>query len=1103
MILNVHGGTTQDEILDIFDRAEASVLQGNLSRIHVFLDEVNTCAYMGLIKEAICNRSLRGKPIHPAVQILAALNPYRLRQHQVSSGLVYRRQEAVKSQSEMENLVYRVHPIPRTLHEFVFDFGALSPDTEQLYIYAMVSARVPSHLSTCLKGITSMIAASHKYVREVEGEPSAVSLRDVKRTIDLIRWFDRCGFGTIANGSTSLQKVVPIVLAVCHVYMFRLPEKRSFFLSTLRIAVKHTKGAGECSELIEPGSIEQLLHNAQQRVVSKLVIEAGIAMNAALKENIYVTIVCILHRIPIFVVGKPGSSKTLTMQVISYNLQGDQSPSPYWRKFPSVYIFSYQCSPLSTAARIQHQYNMACNYQSSAHNTVTVLLLDEVGLAEHSPDMPLKVLHSILVDPKVSVVGLSNWTLDPAKMNRAICLQRTTPQQDEIQQTGWVISAGGPAGSTDAAPARLVRTPSGLSKTMPWLQPVAKAYHMVYTSQEGREYIGMRDYYQLVKQLLRDPDLDTDDPASCKSFSERLVFALCRNFGGLAELRQRVLDVFSNECQDTVNSGLVGEPIVVEPPGVRDLISANMVDFNARHLMILTQASAALGLLVGSGLLDPNHSSVLIGSHFEHDLSELQLVQQINKVKLAMAAGSTVVLLNHDNIYEALYDVLNQRYVTQTTVSGTRRMLRLAIGHQSQLCPVEPGFKIIAIVEEDHARDDLDLPLLNRFEKQLLLPTHLLAENQQQLLSTMINWVEIVAHEAGVKNAATVFPGLHSGTLSMLILTITSYDDALVSEDSLDKAQRTMLHMAAPVAVYHSPTLAALDNEQDVGYFEAHNNIISAVHWHRSVTPEAPLLILTHSPVSHLSAETVAEHFERAQLVRLADLTSESQLSFFAETLYTDGQAAYDTLVVQCDPALTAQPLIDHARYTFVQQLISSPCRGSRQLIFLIHLPPSRSGDTSRRYVVDVQAPWNYMFVDDLRVSDTNTPVDQLLQMTLPEILSSGSVDLEQMLCANLTSAVALCASSIMASLKGGSASLSRVHNLHNLLLTDQDFRQLICSMCMHLLTFACSEVRGPLQLHMQLACTEAACGSLRQSLHAAFETLVCGHLLERLPMQF
>lgn len=47
-------------------------------------------------------------------------------------------------------------------------------------------------------------------------------------------------------------------------------------------------------------------------------------------------------------------------------------------------------------------------------------------------------------------------------------------------------------------------------------------------------------------------------------------------------------------------------------------------------------------------------------------------------------------------------------------------MLRLALGPRSQLCSVEPGFKLIVIVPQLQAYDSLDLPLLNRFEKQVL-----------------------------------------------------------------------------------------------------------------------------------------------------------------------------------------------------------------------------------------------------------------------------------------------------------------------------------------------------------------------------------------------
>lgn len=59
-------------------------------------------------------------------------------------------------------------------------------------------------------------------------------------------------------------------------------------------------------------------------------------------------LVCILNRVPIFVVGKPGSSKSLAIELISSNLNGKTSSRAFFQEFPAVEVFSYQCSPLST-----------------------------------------------------------------------------------------------------------------------------------------------------------------------------------------------------------------------------------------------------------------------------------------------------------------------------------------------------------------------------------------------------------------------------------------------------------------------------------------------------------------------------------------------------------------------------------------------------------------------------------------------------------------------------------------------------------------------------------------------------------------------------------
>lgn len=124
---------------------------------------------------------------------------------------------------------------------------------------------------------------------------------------------------------------------------------------------------------------------------------------------------------------------------------------------------SYQCSPLSTADGIISVFKQSSKYQTEKKldEFSSVVVLDEVGLAEDSPKMPLKALHPLLedgtdgsedlnienfesggqvdsvnkVNKRVAFIGISNWSLDPAKMNRGIMLCRSPPGLEELEQT--------------------------------------------------------------------------------------------------------------------------------------------------------------------------------------------------------------------------------------------------------------------------------------------------------------------------------------------------------------------------------------------------------------------------------------------------------------------------------------------------------------------------------------------------------------------------------------------------------------------------------------------------------------------------------------------
>lgn len=60
----------------------------------------------------------------------------------------------------------------------------------------------------------------------------------------------------------------------------------------------------------------ELLRAEQLDLLNRMEVPVGIAKNKAILENVFVTLVCMLNHIPVFVIGKPGSGKTLALQLI-------------------------------------------------------------------------------------------------------------------------------------------------------------------------------------------------------------------------------------------------------------------------------------------------------------------------------------------------------------------------------------------------------------------------------------------------------------------------------------------------------------------------------------------------------------------------------------------------------------------------------------------------------------------------------------------------------------------------------------------------------------------------------------------------------------------
>ena len=82
----------------------------------------------------------------------------------------------------------------------------------------------------------------------------------------------------------------------------------------------------------------------------------------------------------------------------------------------------------------------------------------------------------------MSFIGISNWALDPAKMNRGVMVTRGAPDVKELEYSAEGICGKGATNSVKTS-------------LKPFFKPLAEAYEAICGKQK-REFFGLRDFYR-------------------------------------------------------------------------------------------------------------------------------------------------------------------------------------------------------------------------------------------------------------------------------------------------------------------------------------------------------------------------------------------------------------------------------------------------------------------------------------------------------------------------------------------------------------------------------------------------------------------------------
>ena len=518
----------------------------------VFFDELNTCYSLSLIKEIFINRTYGGKEMEKNIRLIGACNPYRKKKENKNiCGLTY------KNDNDNEvQLVYLVNMLPQSLMYYVFNFGSLEKKNEDQYISSIISDIIPDE--KLREATKNVISKCHDYLRDTF-DPSVVSLRELKRFKKiykfLIEYFENKKKIGEKSGNEESTKLKSIIISIYLCYYIRLVDgnTRSNFDTELQKpfeqlvnykSISKEENNSNDKDVIFDGDLKndlkfnygvtdfnqfhfsQILSYEEDFLLKNINLNKGIGKNKSLKENIFLLFTALVTNIPLIIIGKPGSSKSLSAQLICKEMGGKYSRKEFFKLYPSIIQTYFQGSKTTTPKDVEEIFKKAegrlegLKKNNDVDLPISMILFDELGLAERSKFNPLKALHCQLeLDGNkngISFVGISNWTLDAAKVNRALNL--SVPDLDNSLDD---------LKTTSISIAESINESYGTNKIFKTILPnvylqFKENLKILKTLTVYKQY-ELKEYKNLIDKYKEDEDFQKifSDIKECKSFFEK------------------------------------------------------------------------------------------------------------------------------------------------------------------------------------------------------------------------------------------------------------------------------------------------------------------------------------------------------------------------------------------------------------------------------------------------------------------------------------------------------------------------------------------------------------------------------------------------------
>eukprot|EP01012_Entosiphon_sulcatum_P010932 TRINITY_DN16537_c0_g1_i2.p1 TRINITY_DN16537_c0_g1~~TRINITY_DN16537_c0_g1_i2.p1 ORF type:complete len:2556 (+),score=313.91 TRINITY_DN16537_c0_g1_i2:398-7669(+) len=693
----VHPSLTEKDFIRRVEPVIQASKKHQFNIFTIFLDELNTASCMSFLACLIIDRTLRGQRLPDNLAFVVAVNPHSSQ----AGGAIGTR--------------YCVQPLPDALHAIAHVIPSLPLSELRNYITAALLMRWPEkNTDAFVVPLADLVLTAHTAAER----HTVVSQRDVQRTLEMIHQLQYHVCLSVAS-TLAFGNAVIIAVAMCYVLRFKDSALR------LTIGRELLPCCRPFLELAESTDIEftQLVMRRLRRIVNRqnFEIPKGVALTAALVENVVAILLAVLTKIPVGIIGAPGSSKTLSLHIIRDNLRGHYSPNDFCRNFPALEISFLQGSVSLTSEEITAALEAATKREetlaASPASARVLVFFDEAGLPDESA-MTLKALHPFLDNKGTAFVCVSNREFDAANQNRLMILDRPKEVLDDF---------------LTLARETLNLTEGSIADQQ--LGALCEAF--LHRPPHLQQWFHSRDFIFFIRRLRT----CMQDERFCET---DVLCALEENFNGLPEEH---LQEFYASCFASVASRI--PPFAMPTPRGQLEVFRRAVNEHATQgdgkpvwqrsrfkllidptadELVFRQCRAA-GFFEGMRIIRP--------SPLASDSSSCD-ADAIADVRYCMESGTPAVLVDCQRIFGHLFDLLNQNIIAFQRSGSTEHFAMITIGSRTHLCLVHPSFFCIVILREDQINSSHDAlhqhaAFLSRHEKYRITVDMLLSDQLLRL----------------------------------------------------------------------------------------------------------------------------------------------------------------------------------------------------------------------------------------------------------------------------------------------------------------------------------------------------------------------------------